>query len=165
LKSITELLVFYQSYHRKAGCKATHFIGVPLVTYSILIPMGWLRVPIGDLHLTLAMAFVAGTLLYYFRLDRTLGAIMTLVMIPLTLAADWTSRLPLRQGVWLFLATFVLGWVFQLAGHAIEGRRPALRDNFSQAVFTAPLFLVVEVLFALGCKQALRRAAEAASSR
>ena len=163
MKRIEDLLVFYQSYHRTAGCKATHFIGVPLVTFSILIPMGWLRIPLGDFHLTVAMAFVAGTLLYYFRLDRTLGVLMTLGMIPLTLAAEWASRFPFRQSAVFFFVPFVLGWAFQLVGHVIEGKRPALRDNFAQAVFTAPLFLVVEVLFALGFKQSLRRAAETVS--
>ena len=51
-----------------------------------------------------------------------------------------------------------LGWIFQLAGHAIEGRRPALADNFLQ-IFNAPLFLTAEVLFLLGFRNDLREAA------
>jgi uncharacterized membrane protein YGL010W len=47
------------------------------------------------------------------------------------------------------------GWVFQLIGHAIEGRRPALMDNFFQ-VFIAPIFLIAELFFALGLRRELQ---------
>ena len=78
--------------------------------------------------------------------------LMTLAMIPLTWGADTVSRLPFITSLIVFAVTFVAGWVLQLAGHAIEGRKPALLDNFGQAVFTAPLFLLIELLLALGWK-------------
>jgi uncharacterized membrane protein YGL010W len=152
MKPLADQLAFYQSYHRTPGCKATHFVGVPLVTFSILIPMGWLSVTAMGQRATLAMAFVACTLMYYFILAPILATLMTLVMIPLTWAADAVSRMPLKTALIVFAATFVAGWALQLAGHAIEGRKPALLDNFGQAVFTAPLFLLVELLLALGWK-------------
>ena len=43
----------------------------------------------------------------------------------------------------LFLYTisfFILSWVAQFIGHYIEGKRPALVDNLSQAFIDAPLF-------------------------
>ena len=43
----------------------------------------------------------------------------------------------------LFLYTislFILSWVAQFIGHYIEGKRPALLDNLSQAFIDAPLF-------------------------
>ena len=61
-----------------------------------------------------------------------------------------------RRSVSVFLATFVLGWIIQLVGHAIEGRRPALADNILQ-VFNAPLFLTIEVLSLLGFRHDLCR--------
>ena len=57
----------------------------------------------------------------------------------------------------MFLTTFVLGWIIQLVGHAIEGKRPALADNILQ-VFNAPLFLTVEVLASMGLPQGPVRA-------
>lgn len=152
MRPIADQFAFYRSYHRTPGCKISHFFGVPLVTFSILIPMGWLSLEVWGQRVTLAMAFVVGTLGYYFLLEPVLAMAMTLAMIPVTLAGDWVSRLPFKTSLSVFAATFVLGWAFQLIGHAIEGKRPALLDNFGQAVFTAPLFLCAEVLLALGWK-------------
>lgn len=155
MKPITPLadqLAFYRSYHRTPGCKATHIFGVPLVTFAILIPMGWLSMDIAGLRASAAMAFVLITLGYYFLLEPFLATIMTLIMAPMTLAADRVSQLPFRESVTIFAATFILGVILQLAGHAIEGRKPALMDSFAQAVFSAPLFLLVEGLGALGWK-------------
>lgn len=145
-------MAFYRSYHKTPGCKATHIFGVPLVAFSILIPMGWLSLDLGTMRASAAMAFVLITLGYYFLLDPLLAIIMTVIMAPVTLAADRVSQLPFQQSALIFAAAFVLGVAFQLVGHAIEGRKPALMDNFSQAVFTAPLFLLVEGLTALGWK-------------
>ena len=156
MKNIVEQMAFYQSYHRSAGCKATHFFGVPLVTFAILIPMGWLAMDVSGLRVSAAMVFVISTLAYYFRLEKSLAIVMVLVMVPISVCADWASRLPFRDSLIVFSAAFILGWVFQLAGHAIEGKRPALADNFFPSVFTAPLFLVAEVLFALGWGKELR---------
>ena len=142
-------MAFYQSYHTTSGCKATHVVGVPLVTFSILIPMGWLSINLGTMHLTAAMAFVFSTLVYYFLLDRFLAILMTILMVPLTWGADTISRLPMGQSLAFFGATFVLGWAFQIIGHVIEGRKPALFDNFAQAVFTSPLFVLAESLMVL----------------
>jgi uncharacterized membrane protein YGL010W len=155
LKALSEQLAFYQSYHRTRGCKITHVFGIPLVTFSILIPMGWVTVPIPGYPVSLAVIFVGSTLAYYFFLDRLLATLMTLCMIPLTWGALLASRLPFRESLGIFAATFVAGWVLQIVGHVMEGRRPALLDNFFQAVFTAPLFLLAEALISLGLKKPL----------
>lgn len=150
MKPLREQLGFYRAYHRTPGCKATHFFGVPLVTFSILIALGWISAYLAQWRLTGAMVFVAATLAYYFRLDAFLATVMTVVMIPATWAADRVSRLPMPASFWVFLGCLVAGAGFQAWGHVIERKRPALADNFFQAVFTAPLFLLVEVLEALG---------------
>ncbi|MBW8890189.1 MAG: DUF962 domain-containing protein [Fibrobacteres bacterium] len=157
MKPLSEQLAFYRSYHRSLGCKATHFFGVPLVTFAILVALGWLSFPWPGGHFTGAMAFVLGTLLYYFRLDALLATLMTLIMIPTVWAADWASRLPFPGTLWVFLGSLALGVGFQAWGHILEGKRPALVDNFFQAVFTSPLFLLIEALDSLGWK--LRRPA------
>jgi uncharacterized membrane protein YGL010W len=152
MKSLAEQLAFYQSYHRTPGCKAMHFFGVPLVTFSILIPMGWLSVSAFGFRASLAMAFVACTLGYYFMLAPFLAMLMTLAMLPITWGADRVSQLPFKVSLAVFAITFISGWIFQLVGHAIEGRKPALLDNFG-AIFTAPLFLLAETLPLLGIRR------------
>ena len=46
-------------------------------------------------------------------------------------------------------------------GHGkFEGRAPALLDNLFQAIFLAPLFVWLELLFAFGYRQELQRRVE-----
>jgi len=98
------------------------------------------------------MAFVLLTLAYYFRLDPPLASLMTALMLPVTWATDRLSRLPFPHSLGVFLGCLAAGVAFQAWGHVIEGKRPALVDNFFQAVFTAPLFLLIEALEGLGWK-------------
>jgi uncharacterized membrane protein YGL010W len=157
MKSLQEQLDAYEAYHKDPRNKATHFVGVPLVTFSLFVALGWFRfiaapeVPL----LSGAALFYLMVFLYYLRLDW----VVALAQAPLTVAllglADWVAREPFSQSVTVFLATFLGGWVIQLVGHALEGRRPALADNLLQ-VFNAPLFLTVEVLLGLGFRQAKR---------
>jgi uncharacterized membrane protein YGL010W len=158
MKPLAEQLAFYRSYHRTPGCKATHFFGVPLVTFSLLIPMGWLAIHPGGFRITAAMAFVVGTLAYYFRLDPVLAILMALIMAPVTWGADLVARLPMPVSAGAFAATLALGIAFQAVGHVIERKRPALADNFFQAVFTAPLFLLIEAMEAMGWERHKPRA-------
>jgi 2-hydroxy fatty acid dioxygenase len=52
---------------------------------------------------------------------------------------------------------FVGSWLAQFVGHGVfEGRAPALLDNVFQAFFLAPLFVWLEVLFALGYRPELK---------
>lgn len=53
------------------------------------------------------------------RLCHTVGIPLIALSIPLLLAAIFV------HGLWLpAVALFVVGWVFQFAGHAVEGKPP-----------------------------------------
>lgn len=48
------------------------------------------------------------------------------------------------------LFVFFNGWFWQFVGHfAFEGRAPAVFDNLTQALVTAPFFVHIETLFGL----------------
>ena len=56
------------------------------------------------------------------------------------------------------LVLHVTCWLAQFVGHGVfEGRAPALLDNLVQAVFLAPFFVWMEVLFFLGYRPELKR--------
>merc|ERR1712200_227291 len=58
------------------------------------------------------------------------------------------AGLPLWQAV---LAFHVAAGIAQFIGHGVfEGRAPALLDPWDQAFITAPLFVLLEVLFFFG---------------
>jgi uncharacterized membrane protein YGL010W len=53
------------------------------------------------------------------RLCHTIGIPLIVVSIPLFLASIWVPEF------WVVpLTLFVLGWIFQFVGHAVEGKPP-----------------------------------------
>jgi len=155
MKNIEEQMSFYAAYHQDARNKATHFVGVPAIVLSLMIPLAWLRID----AVSAAMVITAALLAYYLVLDVWLGLAMCVVMGALL----WLGQILADQGAvagwsW-FAALFVGGWILQLVGHVFEGRKPALADNLFQ-IFVAPIFLCAELFFALGYKPRLHSAVE-----
>lgn len=72
MKTLQQQMAVYAAYHRHPLNKLTHFVGVPLIVFAILIPMGWPGIAVGGIRLSLAQLFVAVVLAYYFALDRRL---------------------------------------------------------------------------------------------
>jgi uncharacterized membrane protein YGL010W len=156
---LEQQMAFYIRYHRDPRNKATHFVGVPLITFSLFIPLSWLAVEAPGVQITAAHLFVAVVLGYYLYLDAGLALALVLVVAALLYAAQSVAALGYAIGWAVFAAAFVGGWILQLFGHWFEGRRPALVDNIWQ-IFVAPLFLMVEALAMLGWKRDLLRRAE-----
>ncbi|MSO64463.1 MAG: DUF962 domain-containing protein [Alphaproteobacteria bacterium] len=156
MKSLAEQMAVYAAYHRDKRNRATHYLGVPAIAFAILIPMGWLWVPVGALPLSFAFVFIVVVLAYYIALDVAVGRVTAALFLPLFVLAQWVALLPWQSGLAIFAIAFVGGWIVQLIGHIFEGRRPALADNLFQ-ILIAPLFLVVEAMVALGLKRDLDR--------
>jgi len=158
VKTLAEQLASYEAYHRDPRNKLTHFVGVPLVTFSLFLFLSWLRfVPAPEVPFTGATLFYLFVAIYYLRLDWKIAVLQAPFTLALLWLADWVARLPFQESLLVFLAAFVAGWIIQLLGHYWEGRRPALADNILQ-IFNAPLFLTAEVLFLLGFGKDLRHA-------
>jgi uncharacterized membrane protein YGL010W len=152
MKTLEEQLSSYLRYHRNPKNKLTHFVGVPLIMFSLFVLLGLARAQLGDMSITAASVFAVAVLAYYFRLDAVLAVAMTLFTAVLLIAANRVCALGTTTALSVFGVTFVVGWILQLVGHALEGRKPALVDNFFH-VLIAPLFLMAEVFFALGYKR------------
>lgn len=61
------------------------------------------------------------------------------------------------------ISIHIICWLCQFVGHgAFEGRAPALLDNLVQAIFLAPLFVWLELLFTFGYRRELRQRVEKA---
>jgi len=158
MKSLAAQVSAYGAYHTDLRNKLTHFLGVPLVTFSLLIVLGWLRfVHAPEVPLTGATLFCLVVFLYYLRLDWRIALCLFPFVLALLWLADRVAIWPFSESLLVFVVTFVGGWAIQLFGHALEGKRPALVDNLLQ-VFNAPLFLAVEVALLLGCRKDLRGA-------
>lgn len=145
-------LSIYAGYHRDARNRATHFIGIPAIVFSILVPLALLR----DSGISAAMLVATLAVLGWMALDRTIGLAMLVMIAPMLWIAEWIAGRYGSGTAWLVFAIFFVGgWAFQLVGHVWEGRRPALADNLFQA-FIGPMFIMAEVLMALGLKRDLK---------
>jgi len=150
----TRQLATYASYHRDERNRATHFIGIPAIVFSILVPLA--LVEVAGVSAAVVVAVVA--LIGWIALDRNIGIAMIAMMLPMWLVAEWIARSYGSGTAWIVFAIFFIGgWAFQLVGHVWEGRRPALADNLFQA-FIGPMFIMAEVLMALGLRQDLKAA-------
>ncbi|MFL5104800.1 MAG: DUF962 domain-containing protein [Xanthobacteraceae bacterium] len=153
-------LATYASYHRDARNRATHFVGIPAIVFSLLVPLGLWRFHLFGLDASAAWVVAALALAGWIALDAVIGLAMVAVIVPMLIVAEWIAKSTGATTAWIvFALLFVGGWIFQIVGHVWEGRRPALVDNLFQG-FIGPMFLMAEVLMALGLKQELKAVVE-----
>lgn len=156
MKSIAEHMSFYEAYHKHPLNKATHFVGIPMIVFSILVAFGLLSVNVGGYPVTLAMALVVAVMGYYLMLEPGLALGMAFFIFPALYFAHLAAQWPFAASVALAVGLFVLGWIIQIIGHTVfEKRRPAFTDNLFQLII-GPIFLVAEVIYLLGFKHTLR---------
>ena len=88
--------------------------------------------------------------LFYRRLSRNLAYAMAIVFI-VSGALAWALYGALGPRPLLILAAvlFVVAWIGQFIGHAIEGRRPAFFTNIVQLLI-GPAWLVGKLMRRLG---------------
>ena len=108
----------YGESHRHPLNKALHWICVPAITWSVIALAWWLS-PYA------ALALCVGALAFYAWLSRTIAAGMA-VVVALALASlpQVTANLAV-----VAIAVFVVAWIGQFVGHAVEGRKPSFADD------------------------------------
>jgi uncharacterized membrane protein YGL010W len=159
MKSFEQQLTQYAAYHRDPRNIATHFVGVPMIMFSVVVLLSRPVLLDAGLPVTPALvtALVAG--IYYLRLHAGTGVLMGLV-----LAAMLYFGFRIGQSgtaVWLGwgIGLFVVGWIIQAVGHVYEGRKPAFADDL-MGLIIGPLFVLCEALIALGLLRDLNTAIE-----
>ena len=161
----TQQLATYAAYHRDARNRATHFVGIPAIVFSLLVPLALWRFRLFGWDASAAWVVALLALAGWIALDITIGLAMAVVMVPMLLIAEWIAATYGPATAWtVFAVFFVGGWIFQLVGHVWEGRRPALADNLFQA-FIGPMFIMAELLIWLGLKQDLKAVVEESSGK
>lgn len=148
MQSFTEQARFYAQCHQKPITLYTHFVGIPLIIFAVMVLLGFIKIVIpGVFEISIATIATLLVLIYYFYLQWKLALAITPILIFLLWIAHWFSYLgPTKVGLWAFGLTFVLGWALQLVGHIIEDKKPAFVSNLCQLVI-APLYLVAELFF------------------
>lgn len=160
-----EQMAMYAAYHTKKANQATHYIGVPVLTFALLALLAKLPVgAVGPLPVTGATVLLAVVLAVYLLAEPWLGLAAAAFYLPVLALAEFTAGLATGSFLAVLAAAIVIGIGFQAWGHKIEGRRPALVDNRLQ-IFMAPSFLLAEWFFAAGRLPELERAMAERSPR
>ncbi len=146
----------YAAYHKHPKNKFTHLFGVPMVFYSPLIALNWIRFDIAGYDIPLGLIVLISIMVWYLTLDLLLGLIMVTFSIPAYYYCDVASKIEFNSSLGIFITFTIIGWAIQLVGHYFEGRKPALADNLVQSLM-GPLFIVLEILFFFGLKKDLEQ--------
>lgn len=157
MTSIEQNLTQYAAYHRDRRNIATHFAGVPMIVFSIILALATIIIPAGSIAVSLAAVISLALSVYYLKLDWALGIAMAIVLFLMCAgASEMTHRLGTGASLAWALGIFVAGWAIQFLGHKFEGMKPAFFDDVKQ-LFIGPIFVCAEAFFLLGAKPALRR--------
>lgn len=159
MKTILDHLSQYAFYHQDRRNVATHFVGIPMIVVGITILLSRPHFTLLDIVFTPALIIALASCVFYLRLDKAVGAAMT-VLFALSIgvaenAASQNTTFWLVSGIGLF----VVGWIFQFIGHFFEGKKPAFLDDVTGLII-GPLFVFVELLFLLGLKQDWKKSIE-----
>ena len=157
MRSLEQQITQYAAYHRDRRNIATHFVGVPMLVFSVILALvPWV---IGGVNV--ALIGLAISSLYYLILDRGLGTAMLLFQFVCYLIAVYINARTGHAGVVMGVAAllFITGWAIQFIGHKYEGIKPAFMDDMI-GLAIGPLFVMTEVFFMLGLKRSLKQYVE-----
>ena len=144
MRSVGEWLSEYGASHENPTNKRLHWICVPPIVLSV---MGFLwSVPVPRAFAALspwlnwATLTAAAAAVYYLLLSPALAAGIVVVFVVLLALTQGLTHLP--WPLWLSsLIIFVIAWIGQFTGHAIEGKRPSFFKDL-QFLLIGPLWLL-----------------------
>jgi len=152
MRTVSDWLGEYGTSHSNPANKLLHWICVPLIVLTIA-GLFW-SLPVPDLFanispwLNWATVLVGAVLLYYLALSPALAAGMLVAFTLMLLVTKWLATLP--WPLWLTsLTIFVVAWIGQFIGHAIEGKRPSFFKDV-QFLLIGPLWLLAAIYRRIG---------------
>jgi uncharacterized membrane protein YGL010W len=148
MRTAADWLHEYGDSHRNPTNKGLHWVCVPVIVWCVLGLVGSLPFPSGIRAIypvaNWAGVAVLATLIYYSFLSIRLA----LGVLPVLLIFLWSiDRLDRWGGAPLWsicVILFVVAWIGQFIGHAIEGRRPSFFKDV-QFLMIGPLWLLADV--------------------
>jgi len=152
MRTVEQLFGEYGESHTNPRNELLHFICVPAIVltvigflWSIPVPAAFTEISpwLNWATITMALAIV-----YYFRLSLALGIGAALGLSILAYIVRFLDTL--AWPLWLTcLVIFVVAWIGQFVGHAIEGKRPSFFKDL-QFLLIGPLWLLGHLYRRLG---------------
>lgn len=155
MQTINQLLDEYGSSHKNRTNKILHWICVPVIVWTAVALLWSIPFP-GELSvmgIPVNWAVIAMVLLqiYYFKLSVTLALGFLLVNVALLMITSYVDQ----HSVWplwlVALIVFVVAWIGQFIGHAVEGKRPSFFQDL-QFLLIGPAWLLAAMYRTAGIK-------------
>ncbi|MBA6265781.1 MAG: Mpo1-like protein [Colwellia sp.] len=158
MKSVIEQLSSYKSVHLNRKNIHTHFIGVPMIIWSIALLLASVSFEVESLFInnylgvaqvnfTLAAILSIAVFIYYLILSLPLALLAFILFGPLMWSVHEVVKV--EHHLIIAISVFIIGWVIQFIGHHYEKAKPAFFDDINQ-LFIGPLFVIAEIYFLLG---------------
>jgi uncharacterized membrane protein YGL010W len=140
MQTVEALFADYASYHQTKGNKVFHRLGIPMIMFSLIGMLTQVTLfDAGTVRYDAAMLLIALSSAYYFIVEWRLG----IAMIAVSIVFYFVSA---AVGLWINVALFVLGWIFQFIGHKVyEHKNPAFFRNFVHLLI-GPLWILNDVI-------------------
>lgn len=144
MRNVSDWLTEYGASHQNPTNKLLHWICVPPIVLAVMGLLWSLPAPapLAALSpwLNWASLVAAAALLYYFLLSPRLAAGVVIAFVALLVLTRSLAQLP--WPLWqTSLVIFVIAWIGQFIGHAVEGRRPSFFKDL-QFLLIGPLWLL-----------------------
>jgi uncharacterized membrane protein YGL010W len=144
MRTVSEWLSEYGTSHQNPANKLLHWICVPAIVLAFLGFLWSAPVPTAfsavSPWLNWATVAALAALIYYLVLSPALAAGVLVAFAVLLVMTRGLAQLP-----WPLWATslviFVVAWIGQFVGHAIEGKRPSFFKDL-QFLLIGPLWLL-----------------------
>jgi uncharacterized membrane protein YGL010W len=153
MRTAAQWLNEYGDSHRNATNEMLHWICVPVIEWCV-VALLWITPFPFAIHasypqINWASLSLVAAVIYYLFLSRTL-ALGSLVMLLLMLwSVDALDRFA-HDKVWMIaVGLFVLAWIGQFIGHAIEGKRPSFFKDL-QFLLIGPIWLLSNLYRRMG---------------
>ena len=151
MRTIHEWFGSYAADHRNPTNRKIHWVCVPVILWAVIAAL-W-TIPSRTAYTSdgvWAVLAMLATLIFYRRLSQHIAYAMAVAFI-VSGAIAWALYHAIGPRNLLILAAvlFVLAWIGQFVGHAIEGRRPAFLTNVVQLLI-GPAWLMGKLLRRMG---------------
>ena len=156
MSKLEQLLSQYAAYHLDHKNILTHFVGIPLIVFSIMCLTARAGFHFSGFEITLALVLIIVSCAYYLKLDLWFGCIMLLLFSAVYPLALKIAGFGLATWLMLSVGIFVVGWVFQFVGHFYEKKKPAFVDDLIGLII-GPLFVLAEAIFMMGFRKELQQ--------
>lgn len=154
MRTVADWFGEYGESHANPTNKLLHWICVPLIVLAVMGFLWSIPVPAAfaavSPWLNWATIVVAVALVYYAVLSPVLALGVGLSYVVMFAVLHALDSLP--WPLWVTsLAIFVLAWIGQFIGHAVEGKRPSFMKD-AQFLMIGPLWLVGSLFRGLGIR-------------